>query len=109
MQRFRYIAFGALGVLLVLFVLSNRESVVVQLLPLPYEMELSVALLFLLGFLLGLGTAWIAGLFGKVRSRSRRRQAEQRAKSLEKEVSTLESELSSDADAKPGKRLTDQS
>lgn len=101
MHRLRYIAFGALGVILILFVLSNRDMVVVQLLPLPYEVELSVALLFLLGVLFGLVTAWVVGFFGKVRSRKRQRQAERRARSLEKEVSTLESELTSgDTDEK---------
>jgi len=82
---------GAL--ILVLFAVSNRETVSLTLWPLPFLVDLPVYLpLFLsllLGFLIGACAAWIAG--GRVRRELRRRR--RRIEALERELAATQAEL----------------
>ena len=74
------------AVLVVLFAVSNRAPVVVEIWPFPYQLELGLYALILLavliGFLAGLLTAWLTG--GK-----RRREL----KALRKEARDLQASL----------------
>jgi uncharacterized integral membrane protein len=74
------------AVLVVLFAVSNRAPVVVEIWPFPYQLELGLYALILfavfVGFLAGLITAWLTG--GK-----RRREL----KALRKETRDLQASL----------------
>ena len=81
------------GFVLVLFALSNRETVSLTLWPLPFLVDLPLYLVFflslLLGFLIGASTAWIAG--SRVRRELRRRR--RRIEALERELAATQAEL----------------
>jgi putative membrane protein len=74
------------AVLVVLFAVSNRAPVVVEIWPFPYQLELGLYALILfalfIGFIVGMLTSWLAG--GK-----RRREL----KSLRKEARDLQASL----------------
>lgn len=76
----------AVAVLVVLFAVSNREPVVVEIWPFPYQLQMGLYALILLGlfigFTAGLITAWLSG--GK-----RRREL----KALRKENRDLQASL----------------
>ncbi|CAA6605427.1 conserved exported hypothetical protein [Rhodospirillaceae bacterium LM-1] len=80
--------------ILVVFAVSNRQSAVVSLWPLPYEIATPVFFLVLapliLGVLLGGAAAWLAG--GKSRRLARERARQIRT--LEKAATTLPAVLS---------------
>jgi putative membrane protein len=79
--------------ILVLFAISNRETVSLTLWPLPFLVDLPLYLVFflslLLGFLIGATTAWIAG--SRVRRELRRRR--RRIEALERELAATQAEL----------------
>ncbi len=77
----------------VVFALSNQETVIVQIWPLPFEIPIVTYLLvfipFLIGFLIGGVVAW----FGAGASRRRARDARQKADEAERKMRRLEQEL----------------
>lgn len=80
-------------ILVVLFALSNRQTVDLAVWPLPYSaatpVYLALALAFLAGFLVGAAAMWLSD--GRVRSKARQRGRE--VKTLERKMSGLEQEL----------------
>lgn len=85
----------------VVFALSNQETVIVQIWPLPFEIPIVTYLLvfvpFLVGFLIGGVVAW----FGAGASRRRARDARQKAEDAERKVRQLEQELTVARSGKP--------
>lgn len=79
--------------LLILFAVSNRETVSLALWPLPFLVEAPLYLCFflslLVGGLLGASTAWLAGRHNRRELRRRRRRIE----ALERELSATQSQL----------------
>jgi uncharacterized integral membrane protein len=90
-------------VALILFAVSNRESVSLALWPLPFLVDLPLYLLcfasVVAGGLIGLFAAWVAGRRGRRELRLRRRRIE----SLERELAVTQSQLP-ESDA-PGREL----
>lgn len=82
-----------LTVLVVVFVLANREAATVSLWPLPIALDLPLYLViagaFLAGFLVGGATMWVSD--GRVRRTARARSRE--VSSLERKMSDMEREL----------------
>ena len=80
-------------ILVVLFALSNRQAIDLDIWPLPYTVTtpvyLALALAFLAGFLVGAAAMWLSD--GRVRSKARERGRE--VKTLERKMSGLEQEL----------------
>jgi uncharacterized integral membrane protein len=72
--------------LLIPFAVSNRAPISLGLWPLPFLVDLPlyllVLLLLLVGFVIGVGVAWLAG--GRTRRESRRRR--RRVEALEREL-----------------------
>jgi lipopolysaccharide assembly protein A len=89
------------AVLLVLFAVSNRETVSVGLWPLPFLADLPLYLLcflsFLIGGLIGVWAAWIAGRRDRRELRSRRRRIE----ALRRELAATQSRLEDHSAAAP--------
>jgi putative membrane protein len=81
------------AIVLILFAVSNRETISLALWPLPFLVDLPLYLLFflslLVGFLIGGCAAWIAG--GRDRSELRRRR--RRIEALERELAVTQSQL----------------
>ena len=82
-----------IGTMVVLFSISNRETVTLDFWPLPFFHQTSIYLPILvsgcLGFLFGCIIAWFAA--GSTRSKAR--QANRRASGLEKDLATLQSKI----------------
>ncbi len=82
-----------LALLLVVFAVSNRESVMVTLWPLPVVLDaplyLVVLLILLIGFLIGQLVAWINGRHWRREARRRARRIE----SLERELAATQAHL----------------
>jgi lipopolysaccharide assembly protein A len=82
-----------LAIFLILFAVSNRETVSVGLWPLPFLAGMAVYLLFFLslsiGALIGASAAWVAGRHGRRELRRRRRRIE----ALERELAMTQSRL----------------
>jgi uncharacterized integral membrane protein len=78
---------------LILFAVSNRETVSVALWPLPFLADVPLYLLcfliLLIGILIGLGIAWIASRRDRRELRARRRRIE----ALERELAATQSQL----------------
>lgn len=89
----------------VVFALSNQETVIVQIWPLPFEIPIVTYLLvfvpFLAGFLIGGVVAW----FGAGTSRKRARDARSKAEEAERRIRQLEHELTV---ARSGEARSDQ-
>jgi lipopolysaccharide assembly protein A len=81
------------AIVLILFAVSNRETISLSLWPLPFLVDLPLYLLFflslLIGFLVGGCAAWIAG--GRDRGELRRRR--RRIQALERELAVTQSQL----------------
>ena len=81
------------AILLILFAVSNRETVSVELWPLPFLAEVPLYLLcflsLLIGTLIGAAIAWIAGRRNRRELRSRRRRIE----ALERELTATQSRI----------------
>jgi uncharacterized integral membrane protein len=81
------------AVVLALFAVSNREIVSVAFWPLPFLADLPLYLLcflsLLIGGLVGLGIAWIAGRRDRRELKTRRRRIE----ALERELTATQSQL----------------
>lgn len=85
----------------VVFALSNQETVIIQIWPLPFEIPIVTYLLvfipFIVGFLVGGLVAW----FGAGVSRRRAREARNRADDAERKSRQLEQELTVSQSAQP--------
>ena len=94
-------AFLVIAILLILFAVSNRETVPVGFWPLSFLMDVPLYLLcflsLLFGALIGVAIAWIAGHGNRRELRTRRRRIE----ALERELMATQSQL--DHHAKPTK------
>jgi putative membrane protein len=81
------------AIVLILFAVSNREMVALELWPLPFEVSLPLYLPFflalLVGFLIGASAAWVGGR-GPRRELHRRRR---RIEALERELAATQSQL----------------
>jgi lipopolysaccharide assembly protein A len=81
------------AIVLLLFSVSNRETISLAFWPLPFLVDLPLYLLFflslLIGFLIGGCAAWIAG--GRDRTELRRRR--RRIEALERELAVTQSQL----------------
>jgi putative membrane protein len=91
--------------LLILFAVSNRETVSLGLWPLPFLIESPLYLLFfatlLVGALIGAAAAWIAGGRGRRELRRRRR----RIQALEREVAATQAQLEDQTNGPASDRL----
>ena len=97
----------------VVFALSNQETVIVQIWPLPFEIPIVTYLLvfipFLIGFLVGGVVAWFGA--GRKRTRNARRkadEAERKVRQLEQELSVARSEQSRPDQSRPDQSRADQ-
>lgn len=81
------------AIFVILFAVSNRETVSVELWPLPFLVEAPLYLLFFLGLLIGAligaAAAWIAGRGERRELRRRRRRIE----ALERELSATQAQF----------------
>jgi uncharacterized integral membrane protein len=88
-----WVVTALVALLLVVFAVSNRESVTVTFWPLPVLIEaplyLVVLLATLLGFLFGEVVAWIGGRRWRRHARQRRRRVE----ALERELAATQAQL----------------
>jgi putative membrane protein len=85
------------GIFLVLFAVSNRETVSLALWPLPFFIDLPIYLLFfftlMVGILIGAIMAWVAGRGGRRELRHRGRRID----ALERELAATQSRLEDQA------------
>jgi uncharacterized integral membrane protein len=81
------------AIVLILFAVSNREAVSVELWPLPFLADVPLYLLcflsLLFGVLIGVAVAWIAGHGKRRELRTRRRRIE----ALERELTATQSQV----------------
>lgn len=93
MKLVHWLVTAPLALLLVVFAVSNRESVTVTLWPLPATLDaplyLVVLLVLLAGFLVGQLVAWINGAGWRREARRRARRIE----SLERELAATQAQL----------------
>ena len=86
-------AFLVIAIFLMLFAVSNRETVSVGFWPLPFLADVPLYLLcflsLVIGALMGLATAWMAGHGKRRELRARRRRIE----ALERELTATQSQL----------------
>jgi uncharacterized integral membrane protein len=87
-----------IAIFLILFAVSNRETVSVGLWPLPFLVDVPLYLLCVLslviGALIGVAAAWMAGHGKRRELRSRRRRIE----ALERELTATQSQIGSHAE-----------
>jgi uncharacterized integral membrane protein len=90
-----------LAVFLIVFAVSNRETVSLAFWPFPFLVESPLYLLFfltlLIGGLIGAAAAWLAG----GRNRRDLRRQRRRIEALERELIATQSQLSVPADPQP--------
>ncbi len=93
MKPVHWLVTAPIALLLVVFAVSNRETVTVTLWPLPVMLDaplyLIVLLVLLVGFLVGQLVAWING--GRWRREARRRS--RRIEALERELAATQAQL----------------
>jgi lipopolysaccharide assembly protein A len=93
LRHLHWLVTGPLALILVVFAISNRETVRVTLWPFPIEIEtplfLIVLLVGLLGFLVGELVAWINGRYWRRDSRAKARRIE----ALERELAATQAQL----------------
>ena len=93
-----------LAVIMISFTVSNHGDVVLQLMPLPFEMSIPVSLMgfiaLLLGFLTGGGIVWINGQ----KTRRRASQAERKLNTQAREMAVMRDQLrrAEESGGKPG-------
>lgn len=89
--------FLIVAIFLILFAVSNRESVSVGLWPLPFLVDVPLYLVcflsLVIGALIGSGATWIARAGNRRELRARRRRIE----ALERELTTTQSRLNENA------------
>ena len=108
MRIFYRAVFLAGAVFLILFAVSNRETVSLTLWPLPFLVDLPLYLLCFLslvaGAAFGASAAWIAGRRNRRELRHRRRRIEALERELAPSQSQLEDRPQSLSPALPGQR-----
>jgi lipopolysaccharide assembly protein A len=90
--------FFAGAVFLVLFAVSNRETVSLALWPLPFILELPLYLLFFLSLLIGALVGVSAGWIGGRRNRRELRRRRRRIDALERELTATQAQLANRQD-----------
>jgi uncharacterized integral membrane protein len=92
-RRLHWFVTAPVILILVVFAVSNRETVTVTLWPLPFSLEtalyLVVLLAALLGFLIGELVAWVNGRFWRREARQKARRIE----ALERELAATQAQL----------------
>jgi lipopolysaccharide assembly protein A len=92
-RHLHWLVTGPIALLLIVFAVSNRESVAVTFWPLPFFLQaplyLVVLLAMLLGFLIGELVAWVNGRFWRRDARAKARRIE----ALERELAATQSQL----------------
>ena len=87
-----------IAIFLILFTVSNRETVSVGFWPLPFVVDVPLYLLcflsLVIGTLIGVATAWMAGHGKRRELRSRRRRIE----ALERELTATQSQIGNHAE-----------
>ncbi|MBL12740.1 MAG: hypothetical protein CMM51_04105 [Rhodospirillaceae bacterium] len=81
------------AVFLVLFTISNRPEIIVELWPLPYTLNLPLYLLLLVSAFLGFIAGVIITFFSSGTMRKNFRKAEKKAGNLEKELKKLRDDI----------------
>ena len=81
------------AVFLVLFTISNRPEIAVELWPLPYTLELPLYLILLVSAFIGFMAGVIITFFSSGPTRKNFRKAERRAGDLEKELKKLKDDI----------------
>ena len=81
--------FLVIAIILILFAVSNRETVSVGFWPLPFLADVPLYLLCFLSLLIGSAVTWTAGHRNRRELRGRRR----RIKALERELTATQSQL----------------
>ncbi len=93
MRILYWAVFLVIATVLILFAVSNRETVSVEFWPLPFLADVPLYLLcflsLLVGALIGAAIAWIAGHRNRRKLRSRRRRIE----ALERELTATQSQI----------------
>ena len=101
MRLLFWIVVAFVAAVFALFAVSNREAVALHLWPLPFQVDLPLYLAILgallIGFIVGLGTAWVAG---RHRRRENRRRG-RRIAALERELASREAQTSEARDTAP--------
>jgi len=92
-------AVGALA--LTLFAVSNRETVALEVWPLPFAADLPLYLIVLVALLAGFAIGAVAAWLGGRRRRQRARQDRRRLAALERELTATQSRL--DRPAEPAR------
>ena len=81
------------AVFLVLFTISNRPEIIVELWPLPYTLNLPLYLLLLVSDFFGFMAGVIITFFSSGTMRKNFRKAEKKAGNLEKELKKLKDDI----------------
>ncbi len=96
MKVLYWVLAGVVALVLMLFAVSNREVVTIELWPLPVEgsmpLYLAILLILLIGILLGAVAAWISA--GRWRRETRRLR--RRVDALERELGATQAKLAAD-------------
>ncbi len=92
-----WIILAPLALFIIVFSVSNRAPVTLELWPLPFAMEPPLFAVVLvgavLGFLFGAAAAWISGASARSGARSRARAEAKRAKAAAREAANLRDKL----------------
>lgn len=88
-KALRILSWLILAVLFIWIAISNRTPVMIGFAWTPWLLELTVYQVFFIGIFLGMVIAGIAGGWFRLKSFTKRRQAERRAEALSKDVETL--------------------
>jgi lipopolysaccharide assembly protein A len=92
-RHLHWLVTGPVILILVVFAVSNRETVTVTLWPLPFSLEAALYLIVLLaalvGFLVGEFVAWVNGRFWRRDARTKARRIE----ALERELAATQAQL----------------
>ena len=101
MRLLFWIVVAFVAAVFALFAVSNREAVALHLWPLPFQVDLPLYLAILgallIGFIVGLGTAWVAGRHQRRENRRRGR----RIAALERELAAREAQPSEARETAP--------
>jgi lipopolysaccharide assembly protein A len=81
------------AILLILFAVSNRETVWLELWPLPFVVDLPLYFLFFLSLLVGAVIGALAARIAGRRTRRELRRHRRRSEALERELAATESQL----------------
>ncbi len=92
MRFIMYAAFILFTAFCVIIAVSNGDTILFSLEPIPFNMEMPAYGLVFLGILIGLGGGWIVSFLSGIRHARRHRTADNKIKELEKKLNTKETE-----------------